>query len=48
MTDIELNFEKYTLPQDLIKDDILWNIKDIFIVPGNIHKTTTYSQLLYV
>lgn len=42
MIDIELSFEKYNLPENLLKQDITGNIKECFTVPGNIRKTTTF------
>lgn len=42
MTDIELSFDAYQLPNNLVSDDVTGNIEDQFTVPGNIHKTITF------
>ena len=42
MTNIEFSFEKYELPNNLVDDDITGNIKEVFIIPGNVRKTTTF------
>lgn len=42
MTNIELSFDKYELPDNLVDDDVIGNIKEVFIIPGNIRKTTTF------
>lgn len=42
MTDIELSFEAYQLPKNLVSDDVKGNIEDKFTVPGNIRKTITF------
>ncbi len=42
MTNIELSFEKYTLPEGLIDHEAEGNIKDSFMIPGNIHETITF------
>ena len=42
MTNIELSFDKITLPEGLIDHEVEGNIKDSFMIPGNIHETITF------
>lgn len=42
MTDLDLSFERYDLPENMVNYEVVGNISDEFTVPGNIRKTTTF------
>ena len=42
MADVELSFEQYKLPENMIDYGVVGNIRDEFVIPGNIRKTTTF------
>lgn len=42
ITNIELSFDKYKLPDGLIEEDVIGNLNEKFTVPGNIRETTTF------
>ena len=43
MIDIELSFDKYHLPENLLDEDVEGNISETITVPGNLHKTVTFK-----
>ena len=42
MADVELSFEQYKLPENMVDYGVVGNISDEFVIPGNIRKTTTF------
>lgn len=42
MMDIELSFEQYHIPENMMDYGVVGNISDNFTVPGNIRKTKTF------
>ncbi len=42
MTDIELSFERYQIPEDIVSKDVTGNIKETFTIPDNMYVTTTF------
>lgn len=43
MTDIELSFDKYKLPENMVDENVIGNISDSFSIPGNIRTTMTFK-----
>lgn len=42
MTDIDLSFEPFQLPDGIVDEDLIGNLTETIIVPGNIRVTTTF------
>lgn len=42
MTNIELSFEKYQIPDNILEEGVIGNIGESFTIPGNVYKTITF------